>query len=622
MSTRTTVLWVPDWPVVAAATSEEVPPHVPTAVHDGRQLTAVSALARAEGVRRGMRRRQAQGVCPELVLLPADDARDVRLFEPVAAAAETVVAGIEVVRAGMLLLPAGGASRYHGSEDALAERLIDAVAAGSGHECAVGTADGLLAAVLAARTGAVVPPGTSAAYLAPRAMSELVHAAVTDEAASAVAQLVDLLHRLGLRQLGHLAALPPTDVHARFGRLGAWAQLLARGDDERPPARRRPEADLEVAADLDPPLDRVDSATFAGRRLAEELHALLVQHSVTCGRLQISARTDDGTDLVRTWRTDLGGWGGLTPARITDRIRWQLEGWLASGAVEAARARAADDPAARARSRAARDAVASGRDPWAHDDLPSDPWPDEDSRAVTLVHLAVTALDVAPAGAEQGRLWGGPSGGDLRAHRALDRVQGIVGGSGILVATLQGGRDVRDQVHLQPWGEQTEPARPVDRPWPGRLPDPAPATVLDPPERVDVRDASGAPVVLDVRSGLRGEPAWVRWLRREVDEAPPEPSGRAGALRRRETRETPGHAARGRRRAEPWDVAVTRMQVADDEPRAVVGWAGPWLLSERWWVAADDRPGLRAHLQVMFDDGRAVLLACTAGGWTCEATYD
>ena len=57
-----------------------------------------------------------------------------------------------------------------------------------------------------------------------------------------------------------------------------------------------------------------------------------------------------------------------------------------------------------------------------------------------------------------------------------------------------------------------------------------------------------------------------------------------------------------------------------DEVREVVGWAGPWLLSERWWT--DDRPGLRAHLQVTLDDGRAVLLACTASGWTCEATYD
>jgi len=574
MSTRTTVLWVPDWPVVAAAATEDVPAHLPTAVHDGRSLTAVSALARAEGVRRGMRRRQAQGCCPELVLLAADDARDVRMFEPVAAAAETVVAGIEVVRAGMLLLPAGGASRYHGSEEALAELLVDAVAAGSGHECAVGTADGLLAAVLATRAGVVVPPGGSPAYLARHGVGELVHAAVTDEAASAVADLVDLLHRLGLRTLGQLAALPPTDVHARFGRLGAWAQLLARGDDERPPARRRPEADLEVSTELDPPLDRVDSATFAGRRLAEELHALLVQHGVTCGRLQIVARTDEGTDLVRTWRTDLGGWGGLTPARITDRIRWQLEGWLATTAIETARSRAWDDPAARARAAGARAAVSSGKDPWAHDDLPVNPWPDDhDARSITLVRLAVTALDVAPAGAEQGRLWGGPSGGDLRAHRALDRVQGIVGGAGILVATLQGGRDVRDQVHLRAWGEQTEPTRPVDRPWPGRLPDPAPATVLDPPDRVEVRDAARVPVVLDVRAGLSGDPAWVRW-----------------------------HDAPG--------------------VHGVVGWAGPWLLSERWWVAADDRPGLRAHLQVTLDDGRAVLLACSAGGWTCEATYD
>ena len=377
------------------------------------------------------------------------------MFEPVAAAAETVVAGIEVVRAGMLLLPAGGASRYHGSEEALAELLVDAVASRSGHECAVGTADGLLAAVLATRSGSVVPPGGSAAYLARHGVTELVHAAVTDVAAAAVTDLVDLLHRLGLRTLGQLAALPPTDVHARFGRLGAWAQLLARGDDERPPARRRPEADLEVSTELDPPLDRVDQATFAGRRLAEELHELLVQHSVTCGRLQIAARTDEGADLVRTWRTDLGGWGGLTPARITDRIRWQLEGWLATTAVETARSRAADDPAARSRSAGARAAVASGTNPWALDDLPVNPWPDDDSRAVSLVLLSVTALDVAPAGAEQGRLWGGPSGGDLRAHRALDRVQGIVGGSGILVGMLQGGRDVRDQVHLRPWGEQT-----------------------------------------------------------------------------------------------------------------------------------------------------------------------
>ena len=566
MSTRTTVVWVPDWPVVAAMAADEVPLDVPAAVHDGRRVTAVSALARADGVRRGMRRRQAQGVSPELVLLPADDARDVRLFEPVAAATETVVAGVEVARPGLLLLPAGGASRYHGSEEALAERIVDAVARATGHECGVGTADGLLAAVLAARTGAVVEPGVSAVFLAPHGVTELVHATTTPEQAAEVMRLVDLLHRLGLRTLGAFAALPAPAVHARFGRLGTWARTLARGLDERPPARRRPEADLEVSVDLDPPVDRVDTATFAGRRLAEELHADLVARSVTCGRLQVAARTDDGTELVRTWRTDLGGWGALAAARITDRIRWQLDGWLTASALATARDRRRE--AWEQERGVGRSARVDVRAPGDEDDL----------APVALVRLTLTALDVAPAGAEATQLWGGPSGGDLRAHRALERAQSIVGGQGVLTVALQGGRDVRDQVHVRPWGEQSDPPRPLDRPWPGRLPDPAPATVLVDPVRVEVRDVDGAPVRIDRRGRLSGRPGTVRAAWSDVD--------------------------------------------GGDRVRVVVGWAGPWLLSDRWWAHPGAAPQVRGHLQVAFDDGGAVLLTHTDGVWTCEADYD
>ncbi|GEL93404.1 DNA polymerase Y family protein [Cellulomonas composti] len=576
MSTRTTVLWVPDWPVVAAALAQETPRHLPVAVLAGQRVTAVNALARLEGVRRGMRRRQAQGCCPELVALAADDARDVRLFEPVVLAAETVVAGLEVARPGLLLLPSDGASRYHGSEETLADRLAEAVAERTGHECAVGTADGLLAAVLAARTGRRVPPGGSPAFLADRPVSELAFVATSEEAVREVDALVDLLHRLGLRTLGRLAALPAADVHARFGRLGSWAHLLANGQDERPPVRRRPEPDVAVSSDLDPPVDRVDTATFAGRRLAEELHHMLVGRSATCGRLEIAARTDEGADLVRTWRTDLGGWGGLTPARITDRVRWQLESWLTATAVATARDRVRDAARDRSRdvSRAARVARGREEDQPAPGELPDWPGEHEPARPVTLVRLAITALDVAPAGAEQPRLWGGPSGGDLRAQRVLERVQGIVGGSGLLTASLQGGRDVREQVHLRPWGEQAAAPRSTDRPWPGRLPDPAPATVLPDPEPVEVQDAAGRPVLLDERARLSGSPAWV-----------------CG----------PGRRDR------------------------VAGWAGPWLLSGRWWGSPADGPRVgrpRAHLQVTFDDGPAVLLVTTATGWACEARYD
>lgn len=542
MSTRTTVVWVPDWPVVAAVRATDVPPHLPAAILSGARLTAVSALARSQGVRRGMRRRQAQSVCPELVLLSADDDRDARLFEPVAVAAETVVAGIEVARPGLLLLPAGGATRFHGTEESLAERLVSAVAERTGHECQVGTADGLLAAILAARTDEVVPPGGAPAFLAPRDIDDLGPAAMHDDAVRAVADLVDLLRRLGLRTLGDLAALDSGDVHARFGAWGTWAWTLVRGEDLRPPARRRPETDLEVTTALDPPAHRVDVATFAGRRLAEELHTLLTEHSVTCGRLRITARTDEGVELTRTWRTDLGGLGGLSVARITDRIRWQLEGWLTAVAVERGN---------------------SGQEP------------DEHTEPVGLVSLAITAEDVAPAGAEQGRLWGGPSGGDLRAHRALDRVQGLLGGDGVLTAALQGGRDVRDQVHLQPWGAQAAAPRALDRPWPGRLPPPAPATVPARPAPVEVLDEAGHPVEFDSRLTMRGTPARVRTI---------------GTVRRRATE------------------------------HAVAGWAGPWPLAERWW--SPDSARLCVYVQVTLDDGRALLLAYQADGWTCEAVYD
>ncbi|MEV7971624.1 DNA polymerase Y family protein [Cellulomonas sp. NPDC089187] len=530
--TRTTVVWTPDWPVVAALVATGTPLHHPAAVLAGARVHTVSALARREGVRRGMRRRQAQAVCPELVLLPADEDRDARLFEPVAVAVETVVPGIEVLRPGLLLLPAGGAARFHGTEDLLAERLVSAVADHTGHECQVGTADGLLAALVAARAEQRVPVGESAAFLAPRPVSELLAAAVQDE--RPVAALIDLLRRLGLRTLGDLARLDGPQVYARFGEWGSWAWTLARGDDLRPPARRRPEADLEVSSAVDPPAHRVDTATFAGRRLAEELHTLLTSHAVSCGRLRITARTDTGEDLTRTWRTDTGGLGGLTAARITDRIRWQLDGWLTAGALS----RPVDDDA-------------DQREP------------------VGIVRLTVTAEDVAAAGAEQGRLWGGSSGGDLRAHRALDRVQGLLGGDGVLTAVVQGGRDVRDQVHLRPWGAQQEVARPADRPWPGRLPAPAPATVPEEPAPVQVLDAAGAPVVLGARMVLSAPPALVR------------------------TRTT---------------------------DHRIASWAGPWPLAERWWQ--DAGPRVRVHLQATLMDGRALLLAAHQHGWTCEAIYD
>ncbi|MGF0116640.1 DNA polymerase Y family protein [Promicromonospora sp. Marseille-Q5078] len=557
---RTSALWVPDWPVVAALTAAGLDAHVPAAVLGarsgggtgaGHSVVAVSAVARAQGVRRGMRRRQAQERCPEVALLPADDARDAREFEPVALAAETVVAGLEVARPGLLLLPAGGAARYHGSELALAQALVGAVAARTGHESQVGVADGLLAAVLAAREDAVVPAGGSAAFLADRPVGELVHAVCDPTGVAAVREAAGLWWRLGLRTLGDLARLPAASVQARFGDLGVWAQRLARGEDLRPPARRRVEEDLAVAEELDPPALRVDVATFAARRLATALHDLLASRGLACGRLRITARTTAGGDLggddvggdgegavlERVWRTDDAAAGGMSAARITDRVRWQLEGWLT--AASARRGGEADPVVA------------------------------------PIAHLALAAEDVVPATTHQPGLWGADAGEGERARRALGRVQGLLGGHAVLTVELQGGRGPRDRVRLVPFGTEGDAGRDPDQPWPGALPSPAPAGLPDEPVPARLLDATGRDVVVDARLAMSGEPAAVE-----------RPGDRGGAR----------------------DVA------------AVTGWAGPWPLAERWGSAGGG--ARRVYLQAVLDDGRALLLAQSGGTWQVEAFYD
>lgn len=524
---RTGALWVPDWPVLAAMTVAQVPTYLPAAVHDGRQVTAVSAPARRQGVRRGMRRRAAQQCCPELVLLPADPGRDAREFEPVVQAAEQVVAGLEVSRAGLVLLPAAGAGRYHGSEEVLAERLVEAAAA-AGCDAQVGVADGPGAAVLAARVHALVPPGESAAFLAERSVIDLRH--VVTDGLSEVDALVDLLVRLGLRTLGDLAALPRGDVLARFGPWGQWAHRVASGQDDRPTALRRPEADVAVELELDPPVERVEQAAFVARRLAEQLHAVMVEAGVGCGRVQITAATTDGVELVRTWRTD-AALGGLSVPRLTDRVRWQLDGWLTAQR----RGRGGEDP---------------------------EPAP--------LIRLALRAEEVVAAGAEQGRLWGQAAGADLRAQRAVHRVQGLLGPEAVLSARVQGGREVRDRVALVPWGEERGPTRPVDAPWPGGLPTPAPATVLAAPQVVQLCGTDGRRVEVDARLTMSADPAAVWW-----------PDGTSQS--------------------------------------AVTGWAGPWPVVQRWWSG---EPRRATYLQVTLEDGRAVLLALADGVWSLEAHYD
>lgn len=555
-TTRRAVLWVPDWPVVAAMAEAGLSADAPAAVLHGRGMLAVSAAARAAGVTRGMRKRQAQSRCPEIAILPADEGRDARLFESVAAAAEQVVAGVEITRPGLLMIPADGAARFHGGEEALAEALVTAVAEQAGFECFVGAGDGLLAAVVAARRNELVPPGTSAEYLAPLPVDALSLAATERAQRVAVEELVSVLVRLGIFTVGDFAALPATDVVARFGAVGTWARRMALGEDVTPPVLRRQESEIAVEYAFEEPAQRVEQLALVAAHLAQQLDEALLAASARCGRVRIAARTERGDALERVWRTDVGTRTGAFARHMTDRVRWQLEGWLSG--------------------------TAGGPEP------------------APLVSLSVAAEDVVALGSEQAYLWGGVSGADARARRTLERIQSLVGLDGVLAAREQGGRVPRDRVQLLAWGQEAERERRIEHPWPGQIPDPAPATVLAVPHPLQVLDAAHSPVIIDRRLGMSAPPTWVRFAADPRDAV-------AQAVQR--------HPASGRRGAESpvWGAA-----------RPIEAWAGPWPVVERWWSESSSR---RAYLQIAVRGERgeadlAILAAFSGGGWVWEALYD
>ncbi|MBU8856190.1 MULTISPECIES: DNA polymerase Y family protein [unclassified Micromonospora] len=551
---RTLLLWCPDWPVLAAEIVDGVPATDPVVVLHANRVIACSERARAEGIRRGLRRREAQGRCPHLTVVDHDPGRDVRAFEPVVAAVEEVVAGVEVIRPGACATAARGPSRYLGGEEAAAERIVEHVAQACAVESQAGIADGVFAAGLAAREGRIVDPGGTREFLAARPVEALGRPA-----------LADLLRRLGVRTLGEFAALPAGDVLARFGFDGALAHRLADGRDDRPLAVRQPPADLTVTADHDEPIDRVDAAAFAARTLAERLHERLAGYGLACTRLGIEAVTAHGQELHRVWRHD----GLLTATAIADRVRWQLDGWL-SGSNGRGGTRAARPTAGIVRLRLVPDGV------------------------------------LAQAGLQPG-LWGETGAERERAHRALSRVQGILGPEAVVTAVLGGGRSPADQVRLVPWGDERVPARPgpppsppaasapgaasasvvvpagggarrragrgravAEPPWPGRIPPPSPAVVLPTPLPADVRDSAGEPVVVSARLAVSAAPA--------------------------------------------------RLTVGVGRPAEITGWAGPWPVDERWWAPAEARR--RARFQVSLADGAALLLAVEGGQWLVEAIYD
>ena len=445
-------VWCPDWPVTTARIDAGLPDGAPLAVLTANIVVACSHSARTMGVQRGLRRREAQARCPDLAVLPRNEAAEARTFEPVVAALEQIAPGVELTRPGLAAIDVRGPTRYFGGETGVLHALsrsVSGLPALHDIDVQIGIADGAFAAEQAARRGIVVEPGASGDFLNALPIGTLDP--------SGTSPLVDLLRRLGIRTLGGFAALPVRDVLVRFGPDGVWAHRQAGGKDDRPLAARRPPAEFTVTLDLEPPVDRVDTLAFSARGIAEQFVGDLAAHGLACTCLELQAMTENGEETVRRWRHA----GVLGANDVLDRVRWQLEGWLSG--------------------------------------------PSRPTAGINRVRLV--PIETVPTGAHQQALWGGSGASDERAGRALARVQTLLGHGSVLTPVVEGGRDPSQRTRLVPWGDEPLPRRSPDQPWPGALPAPAPSVLLDPPRPAQVLDAQRRTVIVTERGAMPAPPA-------------------------------------------------------------------------------------------------------------------
>ena len=442
-------MWFPDWPLRCLRAPSDEPYQV---VNDANRVVAATLPAQHHDVRVGMLRREAEAVCPTVITLVQDRGAEAGVFEPVVVAVEAVVPQVEIMQPGLVYVPIAGAIRYYGSEEAVVQRIAEAVADAAGNGARIGVAQGPFAAFQAAERATEAPfvVTDESAFLASLDVSTL-----------GSEDLASTFRWLGITTLGELAGLPRAAVASRFGRVGLEAHRRASGEDRDSHPRSIP-VDRAVEERFEEPLVNLEQAGFAARNLAHRLLGQLRSDGAAPHRVEVVAESVDGSVLSRVWRSA----DPFDEAGLAERIRWQLRAWVESNGVPGG-----------------------------------------------LRRLRVVPADMSGEGRQLGL--GEDPASEAEATRALLRAQSLVGPHAVLQARPQGGRDPGERVQWFRWGEDVPaPARDASAPWPGSVPAPSPALVPPAPRPFTIEWEDGLPVRVRLRSRWEPVLSWAGPWRR------------------------------------------------------------------------------------------------------------
>ena len=446
---RKLVLWIPDWSL--AAVSVNVPPGSPAATVLRGRIVATTRSARAWGIRRGLRQISAMQICPELMVLPHDPERDEAAFETVLRIFDNHVPEVQALQAGLAWASLPTKKRWGAGEEELLRGLSEDLVEQLEVEALAGIANGMGAAVTAARQGKIVAPEHTGAFLQPLLLKDLV--AFLPEAR--LGDTVSLLHQLGVDNVGALHALGRRQLLTRFGKAGEELWTLSIGGDLSLSGVDTHDCFVEAKKGFDEPAFELSHVLMDLKALSVQFVDNLHIRGLNLEQAMITLALSTGAKRSRKWMF----FGKADSAQVLSRILWQVRAWQ-------------DDP---------------------------------DFEAL-LESVSIKALS-ASAATKTGVLWGQTPRSET-VNLTVSQIQMKAGEESVLMPHLQGGSNPRERIALVPWGNEAQVIS-SDGEWSGSVTE-APSVLFEEPIKVKLLGASSngtwGPIWLDRSGMLSGSP--------------------------------------------------------------------------------------------------------------------
>ncbi|MGH7907611.1 MAG: DNA polymerase Y family protein [Candidatus Binataceae bacterium] len=309
------------------------------------EIIAISAAARAAGVRAGMAIAQARALVPDIAVQRRSAAAERSAFDALIDAADSISPLADVGDPGCVWLDISGLTRLFNhfrdadgqsidpdkpaaisdTENAIAAELIRRARL-VGLEISAGIANSKEIACLAARCRGVrvIAPGMEPDFLAWAPLDMMFDRHEYGE-------LEAILARWGIRRLGELARLDSRAVITRLGPRAADLVRLARGESSAPfIARSRTEIFAE-RLELDYGVENLDGLGFVIRPMLERIVARLDLRGLIAGDIMLDLGLDDHRHNQR--RVEIAASGNDVRALLT-LLTLNLESTPPDAAVE------------------------------------------------------------------------------------------------------------------------------------------------------------------------------------------------------------------------------------------------------------------------------------------------